>query len=208
MYEKESDFSYHSSQPEPRRIRQNRPRRRRQRRRWLFLLLLAALVLLALLAFGVARYLNETYSDQSYVGLNNQLFEQIIIGPKTMAPTIEFVQITTFDNKANIVYKASCYADVGSQFTLEYEQQNVSLFQSLLGFHSGIKPFQVDGCAPQLACLLHTGAKCASAINAQSHLHVQLTVKALPFTIPQTGNEKVTYYIVTTQDGIAASTSN
>jgi hypothetical protein len=208
MYSKESDFNHYSSQSEPRRMRQNRPRRRRQRRRWLFPLLLVALLLLALLAFGVARYLNEAYSDQSYVGLNNQLFEQIIIGPKTMAPTIESVQISTFDNKAHLVHKISCYAVVGSQFTLEYEQQDISLFQSLLGFHSGIKPYQVDGCAPQLACLLHTGAKCASAINAKSNPHARLTVKALPFTIPQTGNGKVTYSIVTTRDGIAVSTPN
>lgn len=207
MYAKEPNFSHDSPQPAPRQIRQNRPRRRRQHRRWPFILLLVVLLLLAL-AFGVTRYLIGAYSDQSYVGLNNQLFAQIIIGPKTMVSTLEFVQITTFDNKAHIVHKTSCYAAVGGQLTLAYQQQDVSPLQSLLGFHSGIKLSQVEGCAPQLSCLLHANAKCAALINKDSSSAIQVTAKTLPFTIPQTGTRKVTYNVVTIQDGFAVSSSN
>ncbi|MGB8346176.1 MAG: hypothetical protein WCD86_14930 [Ktedonobacteraceae bacterium] len=175
---------------------------RGHRRRWPFFLLFA---LLLVLAFAITRYVIETSSDQSYVGPDNKTFFQIVIGPNAMAPTLEHVQITTYDNKGHIVHKTSCYAEVGTQLTLEYQQQDVYPLQSLLGFHSGIRLSQVEGCAPQLSCLLHANAKCAAMINKDSGSTIQVAAKTLPFTIPQTGTRKVTYNVVTTQDGFAVS---
>ena len=180
--------------------------RRRRGRRWPFFLLLALLLLA--LAFATTRYVIETSSDQSYVGPDNKTFLQLVIGPKAMAPTLEYVQITTFDNKGHIVHKTSCYAEVGAQLTLEYQQQDVSPLQSLLGYYSGIRLSQVEGCAPQISCLLHANGKCAAMINKVSGSTIQVAAKTLPFTIPQTDTRKVTYNVVTTQDGFAVSSSN
>jgi len=204
MHAKEPDFSHSSPQPVPRRMRQNRPRRRRQRRRWPFLLLLVALLILAL---AFAHYAIETSSDQLYVGPENRVFLQLVIGPDKMVPTIELVQLTIFNNNGLIVKKATCYADVGSQPTFTYERQNVSWLGSLFGLSTGIKLLQVDGCAPQLNCLLHTNAVCITPISKEQRPENLVRTEPLPFTIPPTGTRKVTYTIVTTQDGIAVSAS-
>ncbi|HVB62301.1 MAG TPA: hypothetical protein VNE61_13990, partial [Ktedonobacteraceae bacterium] len=59
-----------------------------------------------------------------------------------------------------------------------------------------------------ISCLLHVNGKCAAIINKDSGSTIQVAAKTLPFTIPQTGTRKVTYNVVTTQDGFAVSSSN
>lgn len=180
------------------------PRRRKQR--WPFFLL-SVLIALLIVGFLIVRYIIAPNSDQLYVRPNATL-SQAVVGPYRMAQTIIRVHIIILDNKGEVVKEATCYADANSRPGFVYERHSVTWLESLLGYHAGIKLLQIDGCAPQLNCLLHPKATCITTVNAVDNPQDQISTELLPFGIPMTGNEEVNYTFVTTQDGFAVSSQN